>query len=148
GYTTHAGNTFTGVAEQGGKVLLVTVMHPADDETHAVYKEAARLLDWGFAATGKVTPVGELVAPKSAVTGDGADTAGAGKGAEADTAATDKGGHGPDKAARAAAATDGSSGVGIALGIVGGVLVLVAGGVFLVNRRWPLPDLMRRRPRP
>ncbi|WTI84453.1 D-alanyl-D-alanine carboxypeptidase [Streptomyces sp. NBC_00726] len=146
GYTSHAGNTFTGVAEQGGKVLLVTVMHPADDETHAVYKEAARLLDWGFAATGKVTPVGELVAPRSAVTGDGTDTAGAGKGAEADKAG--QGEHGPDKTARAAAATDGSSGVGIALGIVGGVLVLLAGGVFLVNRRWPLPDLMRRRPRP
>ncbi|WP_343239368.1 D-alanyl-D-alanine carboxypeptidase [Streptomyces sp. SID7909] len=145
GYTTHAGNTFTGVAEQGGKVLLVTVMHPDDDETHAVYKEAARLLDWGFAATGKVTPVGELVAPKSAVTGNGTDTEGAGKGAEADKA---QGGHGPDKAARAAAATDGSGGVGIALSIVGGVLVLLAGGVFLVNRRWPLPDLMRRRPRP
>nr|WP_202542707.1 DUF5136 domain-containing protein [Streptomyces sp. SID2563] len=145
GYTTHAGNTFTGVAEQGGKVLLVTVMHPDDDETHAVYKEAARLLDWGFAATGKVTPVGELVAPKSAVTGNGTDTEGAGKGAEADKA---QGEHGPDKAARAAAATDGSGGVGIALGIVGGVLVLLAGGVFLVNRRWPLPDLMRRRPRP
>ncbi|WP_328901886.1 MULTISPECIES: D-alanyl-D-alanine carboxypeptidase [unclassified Streptomyces] len=145
GYTTHAGNTFTGVAEQGGKVLLVTVMHPDDDETHAVYKEAARLLDWGFAATGKVTPVGELVAPKSAVTGEGSDTEGAGKGAEADKA---QGEHAPDKAARAAAATDGSSGVGIALGIVGGVLVLLAGGVFLVNRRWPLPDLMRRRPRP
>ncbi|NEE25802.1 D-alanyl-D-alanine carboxypeptidase, partial [Streptomyces sp. SID7982] len=28
GYTTHAGNTFTGVAERNGKVLLVTVMNP------------------------------------------------------------------------------------------------------------------------
>ncbi|THA23188.1 DUF5136 domain-containing protein [Streptomyces sp. A1277] len=148
GYTTHAGNTFTGVAERNGKVLLVTVMNPSSDEAHAVYKEAAKLLDWGFAASGKVTPVGELVPPKSAVTGTGTDTAGAGKGAEADAAANPKGGNGPDRAAQAATTTEGSSGVGIALGIVGGVLVLLAGGVFLVNRRWPLPDLMRRRPRP
>lgn len=147
GYTTHAGNTFTGVAERNGKVLLVTVMNPSSKETHAVYKEAASLLDWGFAASGTVTPVGELVPPKSAVTGTGADTAGAGKGAEGGSAAGSKGGNGPDRAAKAAATTDGSSGVGIALGIVGGVLVLLVGGVFLVNRRWPLPDLVRRRPR-
>ncbi|MCG7529280.1 D-alanyl-D-alanine carboxypeptidase [Streptomyces sp. OfavH-34-F] len=148
GYTTHAGNTFTGVAERDGRVLLVTVMNPSSDETHAVYKEAARLLDWGFAASGKVSPVGELVPPKSAVVGSGSDTAEGGKGAAADTRAGSKGEHGPDRAARAAATTEGSSGVGIALGIVGGVLILLAGGVFLVNRRWPLPDLMRRRPRP
>ncbi|NEC79285.1 D-alanyl-D-alanine carboxypeptidase, partial [Streptomyces sp. SID7958] len=42
----------------------------------------------------------------------------------------------------------GSGGMGVALGITGGVLVLLAGGVFLVNRRWPLPDLVRRRSRP
>ncbi|MYS29247.1 D-alanyl-D-alanine carboxypeptidase, partial [Streptomyces sp. SID7804] len=47
-----------------------------------------------------------------------------------------------------AAAGGGTDGVGVALGIVGGVLVLLAGGAFLVNRRWPLPDLVRRRPRP
>ncbi|WP_399131470.1 D-alanyl-D-alanine carboxypeptidase family protein [Streptomyces sp. ITFR-16] len=143
GYTTHAGNTFTGVAERNGKVLLVTVMNPSSDETHAVYKEAASLLDWGFAASGKVTPVGELVPPKSAVTGDGT-----GKGAESDKQTGSKGGHGPDRATTKAAAADGSGGVGIALGITGGVLVLLAGAVFLVNRRWPLPDLVRRRPRP
>ncbi|MFG2597037.1 D-alanyl-D-alanine carboxypeptidase family protein [Streptomyces sp. NPDC048462] len=142
GYTTHAGNTFTGVAERNGKVLLVTVMHPSSDETHAVYNEAASLLDWGFSASGKVTPVGELVPPKSAVP----DT-GTGKGAEADGPAAGKAKHGPDKATKAAAA-GGSGGVGVALGIVGGVLVLLAGAVYLVNRRWPLPDLMRRRSRP
>ncbi|WP_326738215.1 D-alanyl-D-alanine carboxypeptidase family protein [Streptomyces sp. NBC_01022] len=147
GYTTHAGNTFTGVAERNGKVLLVTVMHPSSSETHAVYKEAASLLDWGFAASGKVTPVGELVPPKSAETGTGTGTdTGTGKGAQADKPAADKGGNGP-QSTKAAAATDRTSGVGIALGIVGGVLVLVAGAAFLVNRRWPLPDLVRRRPR-
>lgn len=141
GYTTHAGNTFTGVAERNGKVLLVTVMHPSSEATHAVYKEAASLLDWGFAASGKVTPVGELVPPKSADTGSGT-----GKGAQADKPAADKGGNGPGTT-KAASADEGSGGAGIALGIAGGALVLVAGAALLVNRRWPLPDLVRRLPR-
>ncbi|MFV2121100.1 D-alanyl-D-alanine carboxypeptidase family protein, partial [Streptomyces sp. Act-28] len=69
GTTTHAGSTFTGVAERNGRVLLVTVMNPSSKEAYAVYREAARLLDWGFAAAGKVRPVGELVPPRSARTG-------------------------------------------------------------------------------
>ncbi|MEV1044699.1 D-alanyl-D-alanine carboxypeptidase [Streptomyces sp. NPDC049916] len=132
GYTTHAGSTFTGVAERNGKVLLVTVMNPSDEESHAVYKEAAKLLDWGFAASGKVTPIGELVPPKSVDTG----TTTGGKGAEP-AAGADQGSGGQAKATHASA-SDGSSGVGIALAVVGGVLVAVAAGVFLVNRRWPL----------
>ncbi|MFC9084233.1 D-alanyl-D-alanine carboxypeptidase family protein, partial [Streptomyces sp. NPDC057062] len=65
GNTTNAGATFTGVAERDGKVLLVTVMNPQKKESNEVYKETARLFDWGFAAAGKVEPVGELVPPKS-----------------------------------------------------------------------------------
>ncbi|MEU0096948.1 D-alanyl-D-alanine carboxypeptidase [Streptomyces sp. NPDC006267] len=147
GYTTHAGNTFTGVAERNGKVLLVTVMHPAAEESHAVYKEAAHLLDWGFAASGKVTPVGELVPPKSVDTGTSSGASTGGKGA-APAAGADQGSGGSAEAAHASAASNGSSGVGIALGIIGGLLVLLAGGVFLVNRRWPLPGLARRTPSP
>lgn len=141
GYTTHAGNTFTGVAERNGKVLLVTVMNPSSDKTHAVYNEAASLLDWGFSAVGKVKPVGELVPPKSADTGNGT-----GKGAAADGPASSKGKHGPAHTTKAAAG-NGSGGIGVALGIVGGVLVLLAGAAYLVNRRWPLPNLVRRLPR-
>ncbi|MFE2178337.1 D-alanyl-D-alanine carboxypeptidase family protein, partial [Kitasatospora sp. NPDC059462] len=59
GYTTNAGATFTGAAERGGRTLLVTVMHP--EQQSKVYDEAAALLDWGFAAAGKVEPVGSLV---------------------------------------------------------------------------------------
>ncbi|MFF2330994.1 MULTISPECIES: D-alanyl-D-alanine carboxypeptidase family protein [unclassified Streptomyces] len=143
GYTTQAGNTFTGVAERDGKVLLVTVMNPSSKEPHAVYKEAASLLDWGFDASGKVTPVGELVPPRSAATGTDSGT---GKG----PAAQDKntGSNGPSQTTGAAAATGGGGGgIGIALGIAGGVLVLLSAGAFLVNRRWPLPDLVRRLPR-
>ncbi|MDX3071941.1 D-alanyl-D-alanine carboxypeptidase family protein [Streptomyces sp. MI02-7b] len=64
GYTTNAGNTFTGAAERDGRTLLVTVMHP-ESGYDEVYKEAAALLDWGFGATGRVTPVGALVPPLS-----------------------------------------------------------------------------------
>ncbi|MCX4577038.1 D-alanyl-D-alanine carboxypeptidase [Streptomyces sp. NBC_01571] len=139
GNTTNAGATFTGVAERNGKVLLVTVMNPEKHEHNEVYKEAAQLLDWGFKAADKVTPVGELVPPRSAGTStqagstpSGGPSSGTGKGSTAPVAAS-------------AGAKDGSSGVGIALAVAGGLLVLLAGSAFLVNRRWPLPDLMRRR---
>ncbi|MBF8169234.1 DUF5136 domain-containing protein [Streptomyces olivaceus] len=138
GNTTNAGSTFTGVAEQGGKVLLVTVMNPAKDEHNEVYKETARLFDWGFKATGKVQPVGRLVGPKSAESPSpeaSGEAGGAGKGAA-----------GTEPVAGAQAT--GGGGAGIAAGITAGVLVLLAGGAFLVNRKWPLPDLVRRRPRP
>ncbi|MFD4654856.1 D-alanyl-D-alanine carboxypeptidase family protein [Kitasatospora sp. NPDC058444] len=59
GTTTNAGSTFVGAAERGGRTLLVTVMHPASYQK--VYDETAALLDWGFAAAGKVQPVGRLV---------------------------------------------------------------------------------------
>ncbi|MFE1292036.1 D-alanyl-D-alanine carboxypeptidase family protein [Streptomyces sp. NPDC058751] len=142
GNTTHAGATFTGVAERGGKVLLVTVMNPEKKEHNAVYKEAAQLLDWGFQAAGKVQPVGELVAPK------GVDST-ARPGANASDGASPGAGaaHASPKPVAASTATGkgGSSGIGIALGLTGGLLALLAGGAFLVNRRWPLPDLVRRR---
>ncbi|GAA4300021.1 DUF5136 domain-containing protein [Streptomyces venetus] len=145
GNTTNAGATFTGVAERDGKVLLVTVMNPEKPEHNEVYKETARLFDWGFKAAGKVQPVGELVPPKSAQAGDrpGANPSGeAGGSGDGGTAGTGS------KPVASASAGKGSSGAGTALGIAGGVLVLLAGGAFLVNRRWPLPDLVRRRTRP
>ncbi|MEW2080643.1 D-alanyl-D-alanine carboxypeptidase [Streptomyces sp. NPDC005283] len=121
GNTTHAGATFTGVAERDGKVLLVTVMNPDSGESHAVYKEAGRLLDWGFAAAGKVKPVGELVPPKSAApSSDGGNPAGNGA------------------PAKTHAGASGAGGVGTAIAVTGGVLLALAAGVFLVNRRWPL----------
>ena len=145
GNTTNAGATFTGVAERGGKVLLVTVMNPEKAEHNEVYKEAAKILDWGFQADGKVQPVGELVAPKNVPQASAQPGATATGEAGGDTSATKPA---ASSAASASEEDDGSGGVGIALAIVGGLLVLLAGGVFLVNRRWPLPELVRRRPRP
>jgi D-alanyl-D-alanine carboxypeptidase (penicillin-binding protein 5/6) len=129
GNTTNAGATFTGVAERNNKVLLVTVMHPDAKESHAVYKETARLLDWGFQADGKVTPVGTLVPPKSATSPSSGTTG----------SATPQGDAGPAKpAAHAAVSTNGSSGVGIALAITAGVLALLAAAAYAVRKKWPL----------
>lgn len=138
GNTTHAGATFTGVAERNGRVLLVTVMNPSSKEQHAVYREAARLLDWGFAASGKVTPVGELVPPRSARTTPTAPD---------DGTAPAPGKNAPHEPVHSAATADRSGGIGIALAVAGGVLVLLAAGVFLVNRRWPLAASAARRRR-
>jgi D-alanyl-D-alanine carboxypeptidase (penicillin-binding protein 5/6) len=141
GNTTHAGATFTGVAERNGKVLLVTVMNPSSKEQHAVYKETARLLDWGFAASGKVTPVGELVPPKSARTDTGT-VEDIDAGSDATHGTTPPGGVGK------AAVAEKTGGVGTALAVAGSALALLVGAVFLVNRRWPVPELVGRRSAP
>ncbi|WP_407702448.1 D-alanyl-D-alanine carboxypeptidase family protein [Streptomyces niger] len=135
GNTTNAGSTFTGVAQRGDKVLLVTVMNPAKKELNEVYKETAALFDWGFAARDKVEPVGRLVGPKSKE-GDASKhsaTKSDGKHSAAHLAATD--------------GADGRSGAWTALGIAGGAVVVLGGLALAVHRRWPLPDLVRRRGR-
>ncbi|MYU24858.1 serine hydrolase [Streptomyces sp. SID8352] len=60
GYTSDAGNTLVTAARQDGRTLVVTVMNPQEGGAHAVYEEARALLDWGFAADGRVVPVGSL----------------------------------------------------------------------------------------
>ncbi|MDR6975305.1 D-alanyl-D-alanine carboxypeptidase (penicillin-binding protein 5/6) [Streptomyces sp. 3330] len=60
GYTSNAGNTLVAAARQGGRTLVVTVMNPQAGGGFAVYEEARALLDWGFAAAGRVDPVGSL----------------------------------------------------------------------------------------
>lgn len=119
GNTTMAGSTFTGAAQQGKKKLLVTVMNPGTGGVNSVYEETADLLDWGFAAVGKVKPVGELVPPKSA------DTSSLGSPAQS---------HENNPSASGA---DSGGGAGTAFGVAGGVLAVVAGGAYAVNRRWP-----------
>ncbi|CAM5555351.1 D-alanyl-D-alanine carboxypeptidase [Streptomyces avidinii] len=126
GNTTMAGSTFTGAAQQGDKKLLVTVMNPGTGGANSVYEETADLLDWGFSAIGKVKPVGELVPPKSA------DTSSHGSPAQS---------HENNPSAAGAS----GAGMGTALGITGGVLAVVAGGGYVVNRR--LPRGRGRRPR-
>ncbi|MCX2181362.1 serine hydrolase [Streptomyces sp. SKN60] len=60
GYTSNAGNTLIAAAKRGSRTLVVSVMNPQGGGGLAVYEEARELLDWGFAAAGKVEPVGSL----------------------------------------------------------------------------------------
>ncbi|MEU6996931.1 D-alanyl-D-alanine carboxypeptidase [Nonomuraea sp. NPDC046570] len=59
GYTSKALGSFVGAATRNGHTIVVTILR------HEGYfwEEVADMLDWGFAATGKVTPVGRLVDP-------------------------------------------------------------------------------------
>ncbi|WP_246179191.1 D-alanyl-D-alanine carboxypeptidase family protein [Actinomadura decatromicini] len=59
GYTVAAQQTFVAEARRGGHTVVIALMKA--DRPPSPY--AAKLLDWGFAARGKVQPVGVLVAP-------------------------------------------------------------------------------------
>jgi D-alanyl-D-alanine carboxypeptidase (penicillin-binding protein 5/6) len=61
GWTSAAGATYVGMATRHGVTLIVTLLHcPALTEIAA----AEKLLNWGFAADGKVSPVGTLAGPQ------------------------------------------------------------------------------------
>jgi D-alanyl-D-alanine carboxypeptidase (penicillin-binding protein 5/6) len=60
GWTSAAGATYVGMATRHGVTLIVTLLHcPALTEIAS----AEKLLNWGFAADGKVSPVGTLAGP-------------------------------------------------------------------------------------
>ncbi|WP_340380359.1 serine hydrolase [Streptomyces sp. SS7] len=116
GYTTHAGNTFTGAATRNGRTLLVTVLHPRSGN-NAVYEETAALLDWGFGKGASATPVGNLVEPLS----EGGAPA-------SPSAATPRAGSKADKTAD-------DSGAGWAALGTAGVLSVLAAGAYTARRR-------------
>ncbi len=59
GYTVAAQATYVGAARRHGQTIVVSLMH-----AYPNWAPMARaLLNWGFKATGKVAPVGELVQP-------------------------------------------------------------------------------------
>ncbi|WP_067489451.1 D-alanyl-D-alanine carboxypeptidase family protein, partial [Actinomadura hibisca] len=62
GYTVAASQTYVAAAKRGDKTIVIALMKA--DKPPSPY--AAKLLDWGFAAQGKVKPVGELVPPGDA----------------------------------------------------------------------------------
>ncbi|MFE4995275.1 D-alanyl-D-alanine carboxypeptidase family protein [Streptomyces mirabilis] len=119
GYTSNAGNTFTGAATRGGRTLLVTVMHPKSGGS-GVYEETAALLDWGFKEGAKARSVGTLVDPLSE---GGASAAPTGKAAKAAAGAP-----------ATAADGGGSSSWGL-VGGAGGAVALLAGGAYAWRRR-------------
>ncbi|MFF4485481.1 D-alanyl-D-alanine carboxypeptidase family protein [Streptomyces sp. NPDC001544] len=123
GYTSHAGNTFTGAAVRGGRTLLVTVMHPKSGG-NAVYEETAALLDWGFGGGRSAQPVGALVEPLSeggAKAGAGASPAPKRKGAQA--------------AAGASGTASGGSSAWRLLEGAGGAVALLGAGAWALRRR-------------
>jgi serine-type D-Ala-D-Ala carboxypeptidase (penicillin-binding protein 5/6) len=134
GYTTNAGNTYTGVAQHGNRVLLVTVMNPQKKTNNEIYRESGKLLDWGFKAAGKVTPVGTLVAPGQQGTQSGP---GGQDGSDSQSGGTKTTGGGQAQAA-VSSNTD-TSGLWTALGVTGGLLVVLGAVAFAVRRRWPRP---------
>ncbi|MDF3297267.1 D-alanyl-D-alanine carboxypeptidase family protein [Streptomyces tropicalis] len=133
GYTSNAGNTFTGAATRDGRTLLVTVMHPGIGG-NAVYEETAALLDWGFAHGASARPVGTLARPLS----EGGSRAGAA---------------GPARRAQTAAGAAGVPGKPSGWRLLegaGGTVALLAGGVWALRRRRreaPAGDESGRRPR-
>jgi D-alanyl-D-alanine carboxypeptidase (penicillin-binding protein 5/6) len=60
GWTQASGATYIGMARRNGVTLIVTVLHctPLQEIT-----SGEKLLNWGFAEDGQVTPVGTLVSP-------------------------------------------------------------------------------------
>ncbi|MER8184059.1 serine hydrolase [Kitasatospora sp. NPDC094015] len=135
GYTTNAGATFTGAAERGGRTLLVTVMRP--NNSSRVYDETAELLDWGFAAAGKVTPVGRLVdpAPPGQAPGASAPAEPTGKPLQQPILVAE-----PPRAAPAQPAAAARSGAGLT-GTMAGALCMAIGGLVALRAR----ALRRRR---
>jgi len=59
GFTSQAGRTYVGAARRGGRTLIVALMGISESSESA----ARKLLDWGFANTGEVLPIGTLVEP-------------------------------------------------------------------------------------
>ena len=59
GYTVAADASYVGAARRNGHTIIVSVMR---DQAN-FWPEVQALLNWGFAADGHVTPVGDLVAP-------------------------------------------------------------------------------------
>lgn len=59
GYTVAAQATYVGAATRHGQTILITLMHAYPN----FWPMAKDLLNWGFKANGKVTPIGRLVQP-------------------------------------------------------------------------------------
>jgi serine-type D-Ala-D-Ala carboxypeptidase (penicillin-binding protein 5/6) len=121
GYTTNAGNTLVAAARKDGRTLIVTVMNPQSGVYNAVYSEATKLLDWGFAAAGHTSSVGTLNAAPAALT----DT----------PARAPLPGHEKPTSAPGAPASAHSAVASPTAWSVGGALVLIAAGCMVLLRR-------------
>ena len=130
GFTSQARSTFVGAATRDGTTLVVTLMHTGP----AAWRDAAALMDWGFAHGAAVRPVGELVDPLPSVSTTGPSVAVLSERAQAAGGVA-----GPDGAANSWA--PGGLGVGPVLGAAALVLVLCGSAlrVRALRRRRPSP---------
>lgn len=124
GYTTNAGNTLIAAAKRDGRTLIVTVMNPQSGLPQAVYTEAGKLLDWGFAAAGHAASVGTLNA---------APTAYHLKSVAAQAPVPARRAPRPAPAEHPSSARDNTSAAAWYVG--GGLAVLAAGSVLLLRRK-------------
>lgn len=89
GYTDASRATYVGAAQRDGHNLMVTMVR-----TDPEYRNSAEaLLNWGFAADGKVSPVGTLVAPGTPAAAPAPTNEIAAAGTAARIAAPPKAGH-------------------------------------------------------
>lgn len=132
GYTDAARASYVGAAMRGGHDIVVVVMRTVPD----FVPESEQLFDWGFAVDGKIAPVGRLVGPASARSGNGTDAAAAAS--HSSTVAV--------AAATARSHRDWSGDAGwLAVGLVGGLFLLFVGRREQVRRRRRVR--LERRPR-
>jgi D-alanyl-D-alanine carboxypeptidase (penicillin-binding protein 5/6) len=135
GYTLAAQATYVGAATRGGHTIIATLMHSTVGTQ--VWHEAAALLDWGFAADGKVDPVGQLVSPdlppvpsapgSSSTTSAGGAMPGSGVATSVLTKIV--------KASETHKQAASGASIGVPLGVAGALVVGAAGTLATLQRR-------------
>lgn len=113
GFTDLARQTYVGVAERGGRRLVVTLLG-AESQPLGSYGEVTTLLDWGFALPGSAS-VGRLVEPETVAS---PSAAGVSPGAAAGPKAQ------PEAQPEAASEAASSVGMRIGIAVVGAALLV------------------------
>ena len=131
GFTVAAQATYVGAATRNGHTIIATLMHSTVGT--AVWHEDAALLDWGFAAIGRTTPVGQLVEPDqppvpSAPASSGATSAAALTTTHSSAAAVIT----KEAVARASERKASSAGTSVAVPVTVAVVVVVAAAAAFV----------------
>jgi D-alanyl-D-alanine carboxypeptidase (penicillin-binding protein 5/6) len=124
GWTTTAGATYIGLARRHGVTLIVTILH-ATPQTEIT--SAEQLLDWGFAMSSTVRPVGTLVSPLPVT--------------RAATAAKHSARTAAGHSLSGAAATRSGRSAAISVSVAAGLCACAIGGLAWLRRR-----MLRRRP--